>query len=86
MRALLALVFYGMAAFAGLAAGYFATAPGTASERTRARAERRAADAALEAEFAKMEAAAAFLAAEERRAAAVAAGAAHPAPAAPAAL
>jgi hypothetical protein len=82
----MALVLYAMAAFCGLALGFYGTAPGTISERARARAERRASDAALEAEFAKMEAAAAFLAAEERRAAALAQGRARPAPPAPAAL
>jgi hypothetical protein len=68
MRALLAILLYAAAAMSGLAAGYYATAPGSAAERARAREERRAYDDALQREFAEMEAASAFLAEEERRA------------------
>jgi hypothetical protein len=50
----------------GLAAGYYATAPGSLGERERAR-EQRAYEERLAEEFSEMEAAAAFLAAEERR-------------------
>jgi hypothetical protein len=69
MRALMAIVLYGLAAVAGLAAGYFATAPASAHERPRAGVERRAAAPAYADELAEMEAAARFLAEEERRAA-----------------
>ncbi len=67
MRALLAIFLYAAAAFGGLAAGYYATAPGNAADRARAREERRAYDQALRREFAEMEAASTFLAEEERR-------------------
>jgi len=67
MRALLAIFLYAVAAMSGLAAGYYATAPGTAAERARARYERRSDADALRREFAEMEAASAFLAEEERR-------------------
>jgi hypothetical protein len=68
MRAVLALFLYAAAALGGLAAGYYATAPGSAADRARAREERRLYDDAVSREFAEMEAAAAFLAEEERRA------------------
>jgi hypothetical protein len=67
MRALLAIVLYAMAAIGGLAAGYFATAPAAAHERPRPRAERAARLPVYEDEVAEMEAAARFLAEEERR-------------------
>jgi hypothetical protein len=68
MRALLAIFLYAAAATAGLAAGYYATAPGSAADRARVREERRAYDHGTRREFAEMEAASAFLAEEERRA------------------
>jgi hypothetical protein len=68
MRALLAIFLYAAAALGGLAAGYYATAPGSAAERARSREERRAYHEAVRREFAEMEAASAFLAEEERRA------------------
>lgn len=68
MRALLALVLYGMAALGGLAAGYFATAPMGGEGRTKAHAERRAPAAPAYAdELAEMEAASRFLVEQERR-------------------
>jgi hypothetical protein len=68
MRALLAIFLYAAAALGGLAAGYYATAPGSATDRARQREERRAYDDSLRREFAEMEAASAFLAEEGRRA------------------
>ena len=69
MRALMAIVLYGMAALGGLAAGYFATAPTSAFERPRVREERHSSVPSFAHELAEMEAASRFLAAEERRAA-----------------
>lgn len=69
MRALLAILLYGMAALGGLAAGYFATAPASAFERPRAQEERHSSTPAFADELAEMEAASRFLAEEEQRAA-----------------
>jgi hypothetical protein len=66
MRAVLAILLYGLAATFGLAAGYYATAPGSAAERARAR-EQRAYERHLQQELDEMEAAAAFLSEQERR-------------------
>jgi hypothetical protein len=63
-----------MAAVLGLGTGYFATTGGP-FERVRTREERQAAAPAFAHELAEMEAAAAFLEGEERRAAAVPASA-----------
>ena len=64
MRAVGAIVLYVLAAVGGLSVGYLATAPGTAQDRARTReaiaAERRDAE-----ELSEMEAAAAFLDAQE---------------------
>jgi hypothetical protein len=76
MRAVLAMLLYGVAAVGGLAAGYYATAPGSLGERARARQEQRVYEERLSEELGEMEAAAAFLAEEERR---LAAGATLPA-------
>ena len=67
MRAVLAILLYGMAAVGGLAAGYFAAAPGSLRERAAARQEQRIYEEHLRAEFEEMEAAAAFLGDLERR-------------------
>lgn len=67
MRAVLAIVLYGMAATVGLAAGYYATAPGSLRDRARAREEQRIYQERLQEELDEMEAAAAFLSEEERR-------------------
>jgi hypothetical protein len=75
MRALLAIFLYAAAAVGGLAAGYYATAPHGLGDRARVREERRAYDDATRREFAEMEAAAGFLAEEERRAESRVAGA-----------
>jgi hypothetical protein len=75
MRALMAIVLYGLAAFAGLATGYFATAPASAHERPRPRAERQAPVPSYADELAEMEAASRFLAEQERRSEAVPASA-----------
>jgi hypothetical protein len=69
MRALLAIVLYGLAAAGGLAAGYYATAPGAAAARPRAE-QRLSHRHTPERELAEMEAASRFLEQEERRAAA----------------
>jgi hypothetical protein len=65
MRALLAIVLYGLAAVSGLAAGYYATAPAAGHGRPEPRVVRHA----PERELAEMEAAARFLEQEERAAA-----------------
>jgi hypothetical protein len=75
MRALLAIVLYGMAALGGLAAGYFATAPASAFEPPTLREERLGSTPAFADELAEMEAASRFLAAEEQRAATIPASA-----------
>jgi hypothetical protein len=67
MRAVGAIVLYALAAIGGLSVGYLATAP-RGEERERAR-EVRAADRQHREELSEMEAAAAFLAEQERRAA-----------------
>jgi hypothetical protein len=61
LRAVGAIVLYVLAAVGGLSVGYLATAPRTPEERERAAAVRQ-----HRAELAEMEAAAAFLAEEER--------------------
>jgi len=68
MRALLAIVLYGMAAVGGLAAGYFATAPASAHERPRVRELGHGPAPSFADELAEMDAASRFLAEEERRA------------------
>lgn len=67
LRAGMALLLYVAAAVGGLAAGYFATAPGSLGERSRIREERRSYERRLAEELAEMEAAAAFLRREEAR-------------------
>jgi hypothetical protein len=69
MRAVLAILLYGVAAVGGLAAGYYATAPGSLRDRAQAREEQRVYEERLRAEFEEMEAAAAFLGDLERRSA-----------------
>jgi hypothetical protein len=69
VRAVLAIFLYGVAAVGGLAAGYYATAPGSLRERATAREEQRIYEERLRAEFDEMEAAAAFLGDLERRSA-----------------
>jgi hypothetical protein len=66
MRAVGAIVLYALAAIGGLSVGYLATGP-RSEERERAR-EVRAAERRDQAELSEMEAAAAFLADQERRA------------------
>lgn len=70
MRAVLAIVAYVLAAGSGLALGYLSTAvrPGLAP-RVEAGVTEASYDQALAEEFAKMEAAAAFLSREEQRSA-----------------
>ena len=64
MRAVGAIVLYVLAAVGGLSVGYLATAPGTLQDRARTR-EAIAAERQYEEELSEMEAAAAFLAAQE---------------------
>jgi hypothetical protein len=64
MRAVGAIVLYVLAAVGGLSVGYLATAPGTVQERARTR-EAIAAERRDQEELSEMEAAAAFLAAQE---------------------
>jgi hypothetical protein len=68
MRALLAIVLYGLVALGGLTVGYLTTAPAIDFERPRAREERLHHAPSFAEELAEMEAAARFLAVEERRA------------------
>jgi hypothetical protein len=67
MRAVGAIVLYALAAIGGLSVGYLATAPRTSQERARAR-EAIAAERHYQQEVSEMEAAAAFLAEQERHA------------------